>query len=113
MAVLDAEAYPKMPRNRSKAVPEANGPVPQHDKFGPDQPTLVDIHRLFEEKIDGQLNLMKCHFDELDKLMEKMRETNQRLAGLEHDAWQAHLAMQVDVILDKKTRKHTEDTAAD
>ena len=38
-----------MPRKEGKAVPEGNGPVPQHDEFGPDQPTLADIYRLFEE----------------------------------------------------------------
>ena len=31
-----------MPRNWSKAVPEGNGPVPQQEEFGPDQPTLAD-----------------------------------------------------------------------
>ena len=59
-----------MPRKQSKAVPEGNGPVPQHDEFEPDQPTLADIYRLFEERLDRQLDRMKSHFDEL---AEKMR----------------------------------------
>ena len=42
-----------MPRNWSKSVPEGNDPVPQQKEFGPDQPTLVDVH---------QLNLVKSHF---------------------------------------------------
>ena len=53
-----------MPRKQGKAVPEGNGPVPQQDEFGPDQPTLVDIYRLLEERFDRQLNLMKSHFDQ-------------------------------------------------
>ena len=45
--------------------------------------------------------------------MEKTRETRQRLAGLEQDARQPRLAMEADVASDKKTRKRTEDAAAD
>ena len=41
-----------MQQNQGKAVPEGDGPVPRHDKFGPDQPTLADIYRLFEERLD-------------------------------------------------------------
>ena len=37
-----------MPRNWIKAVSEDNGPVPHQDEFRPDQPTLVDVSRLFE-----------------------------------------------------------------
>ena len=40
-----------MPRNWSKAVPEGNGPVPQQVEFGPDQPTLANMHRLFKERL--------------------------------------------------------------
>ena len=70
--VLGAEVYPDTPRNRSKAAPEGNGPVPHHDELGTDQCTLADIYRLFAERLDRQLNEMKSHFDELK---EKMRET--------------------------------------
>ena len=45
--------------------------------------------------------------------MENTRETNQRLAGLEHDTQQPRLAMETDVISEKKTRKRTEDAVAD
>ena len=99
-----------MPRKQDKAVPEGNDPVPQHDEVGPDQPTSADIHRLFEERLDRQLNQIKSHFDEHT---EKMRETRQRSAGFEHDARQPRLAMEVDVRSDTKTRKRTEDVMAD
>ena len=58
-----------MLRKQSKTVPEDNGLVPQHDEFGPDQPTLGDIYRLFEERLDRQLNRRKSHFDELTEKM--------------------------------------------
>ena len=48
---------------------------------------MVDTYRQSEERFDRRLNRMKSHFDQqdkkLDEPMEKTRETNQRLAGLE------------------------------
>ena len=41
-----------MPRNWNKLVPAGNGPVPKQEEFGPDQPTLSDVYRLFEEIFD-------------------------------------------------------------
>ena len=38
-----------MPRNWSKAVSEGNGPVPQQEEFGYDQPTLVDVFDFFKK----------------------------------------------------------------
>ena len=38
-----------MPRKQGKAVPEDNGSVSHHDEFGPDQPTMSDIYRLFKK----------------------------------------------------------------
>ena len=52
-----------MPRNRRKAVPKGNAPVPYKEDFGPDQPTMADVYRMFEEIFDRQLNLMKSRFD--------------------------------------------------
>ena len=49
----------------------------------------------------------------LDELIEKMRETKQRLADLELEARQPRLVMEADVIPDTKIRKRTEDAAAD
>ena len=91
-----------MPRKQGKAVPEGNDPVPQEHEFGPDQLTLAGICRLFEKRLDIQLNRMKSHSDELT---EKTRGTRQRSAGAEHDARQPHLATEADVPTGKKTRK--------
>ena len=106
-----------MPRNRSETVSEGNGLVPHHNQIGPDQPTLADVYRLFEEIIDRQLNLMKSHFDQLDKkmdgLMETTRGTNQRLVGLLHGAQQRRFAIEANVKPDTKTCKRTKDAAAD
>ena len=97
-----------MPRNWTKAVPKGNGPVPQPE-FGPDQPTLADMYRFFERRLDRQLNRMKSHFDELT---EKIIETRHRSASLEQDARQPRLATEVDLPTGTKTRKRTEGAAA-
>ena len=106
-----------MPRDWSKTVPEGNGPVSQHDKLGPDQPTLVDIHRLFEERFDSQLNMMRRYFDQqdekLDELMEIARGAIRYLAGLEQDVQQSCLATEADVPIYTKTCKRVEGAAAD
>ena len=61
---------------------------------------------------------MKSHSDRQEKtlseLMKMTREPRQRSARLERDdAQQPRLAMEADVKSDKKTRKLTEDAAAD
>ena len=43
---LSAEVNPTMSRKQGKAVPECNGPVPHHDEFGSDEPTMVDLYRI-------------------------------------------------------------------
>ena len=104
-----------MPRKESKAVPEGNSPVPQQEEFGFGQPTLADVYRRFEERLDRQLKLMKSRFDqqerELDEFMEMMRETKQRLAGLEQDTQQPRFAIEADVQADTKTLERTEGAA--
>ena len=77
----------------SKAVPESNGPVPQQEEFRSDQPTLVDVYRIFEERFDRQLEIM-------DELVLEMRATEQRSASLEHNTRQRRLAMKADVASD-------------
>ena len=90
-----------MSRNRSKAVPEGNGPVSRHGESGSGEPTMADLYRMLEANFDGKLNRMKSHFyrqdKKLGKLTEKMRATNQRLADLQHQAQQPHLATEADV----------------
>ena len=113
---LDVEVYPNIPRNWSKAVPKGNGPVPQQEEFGPDQPTLADVYRLFEESFDRQLKIMKSRFDQqekkLNEFMEEIRTTEQRSASLEQGARQPRLAMGADVTAHRKTRGCTEGAAA-
>ena len=51
--------------------------------------------------------------DRISELTGMLNATNKRLAGLEHDVRQSRLATEADIEPDTKTRKHTEDTAAD
>ena len=72
------------------------------------------IYQLFEKYFNRQMNLMKSYFDQLDELMEKMRETNQRPIGSKPNARQPRLVMEADdVTSDEKTRKRTEEAASD
>ena len=52
-----------MPRKESEAFPEGNGPVPRQEELWPDQPTLADVYRLFEERFERQLEGVKSHLD--------------------------------------------------
>ena len=64
-----------MPRKESKAVSEGNGPVPRQDKFGSDQPTMADLHRMIEERfdqLDRYLDRMKNHFDQQEKKLHEL-----------------------------------------
>ena len=91
-----------MPRNKIKAVPEGNGLVPQQEESGPYQSTQAGIYRVFKERLDAQLNVMKHDLDPqhkmLDKRMEKTRERRQRSAGLEQEARQPRLATEADAL---------------
>ena len=66
------------------------------------------MYRLFKESFNRRLKIIKSHFDQM---VEAMRETDQRLASLEHDAWQPRLPMKADEQVDTKTRERTEGTA--
>ena len=95
-----------MPRNCSKAVPEGNGPIPHQDEFGSREPIMADFYRTIKELFDAS--------DwKLDKLTEKMRDTKQRLAGLEQAAQQPRLTTEADVKTGTKIRKRMEDVAAE
>ena len=100
-----------MPRNESEAVPEGNGPVPRQEKFGPGQPKLKDVYRLFEEIFERQLKRVKSHLDTMDVLADEMRGTRQHLVGLKQDARQPRLVMEANRPSDTKTRKHAEGAA--
>ena len=108
---LDIEGYPNMLRKASEAVHKGNGPVPRQEEFGPDQPTLRDVYRLFEERFERKLKGVKSHLAKTDMLANKMRGTRQRLDGLEQDARQPRLAMEADGQADTKTPERTEGAA--
>ena len=93
-----------MLRKESEAVPEGNGPVPQHEEFGSGEPTLPDVYRMFKERFD--------RWDrKLDEMAEDWRNMDQRLTRLEHDARQPRLAMEADGPADTTTHKRTEGAA--
>ena len=110
-----------MPRKKSKTVPEGNHPVPHHDEFGCGKPTMADLYRMLKRtSIEWTRTWIGCQAISIDKikklvkLTEEMKKvTNRRLAGLDHEARQPHLATEANVEPDTKTRKHTEDAAAD
>ena len=90
IVVLNVKVYPEMPRKKSKAVPEGNGPIPQ-DKSGLGGLTMEEMRRLFSKELDKCLDEETSHFDlRLEDTKEK--KTNQCLAGLEHEARQPRLA---------------------
>ena len=109
-----------MPRKKSKAVPEGNGPVPQHDEIGCGEPTMAGLYRMIQnnlDRMDKNFDRMSSYLDrqhkQLVKLTEKLGATNQHLAGLQHKARQPRVATEADVKPDTKTRKRTENPAVD
>ena len=88
-----------------KAVLEGNDPARHHAEVGPGELTMADLYRMMTDRFDRSDN-------QFDKRTGNMRVTNQRLAGLEHDARQVCLAKEADVEPDTKTRRHTEGASA-
>ena len=110
IVVLGAEVYPKVPRKKSKVVPEGNGPVFQDASGLLGGITLEEILQIWSEVLDKSFD----NFCELDPENPKeMRATRQRLAGLEQDVRHPRLVTEADVPTDTKIRKRTEDAAAD
>ena len=107
----------KMPRRKSKAVLVGSGLVLQDTSGLLRGITVGGLRRIMSDALEKALDK---YFDELKKNLDKMSETtdkmlraaNHRLASLEHDARQPHLATEVDVPTDKKTRKRAGDAAA-
>ena len=92
-----------MPQRLSKAVPQGNGSVPQQEEFGSVQPTLANVYRLFEERFDRHLEVMKSHFDKLDELADEMRTAEKHSASLEQNARQPRLAKEANATAEEKT----------
>ena len=86
-----------MPRKKSEAVSEGNGPVHQEQGFGFGQPAPVDVYR--------QIKLMMSRFGEQTNMLEK------RLTRLEHGARQPRLAIEADGLANTKTHERTEGAA--
>ena len=95
-----------MLRKESEAVCKGNGPVPRLEEFGPDQPTLRDVCRLFEGRFERELKGVKSHLVKTDMLANEMKGTRQRLAGLEQDARKPRLAMEARASRRQDSRAH-------
>ena len=66
-----------MPRKEGKPGPKGNGPVPHNDEFGFREPTMADLYRLIEgrlDKSDRSLERMISHFDQQDKKLDELME---------------------------------------
>ena len=96
-----------MPQTKSKAVPEGNNPVPHYDDFGSDhQPTRANLYQMIKYQFNPSDK-------QVDELTEKIRQQNQRLAGLEHEVRQSCPTAEADVEPNTKARRRTKDAAAD
>ena len=81
--VLDVKVDPEMPRIKRKAVPQGNGPVPQ-DKSGLGGLTMEEMRLIFAKEIGKSFDRRTSHFDHEIGREDKEKNTNQRLAGLQH-----------------------------
>ena len=97
-----------MSRKKSKAFPEGNSSAPQ-DTSGLGGITVEELRRIMSEAIDKSFDKGTSHFG---LKLEYPKNTNQRLAGLEHGARQPRLATEADLEADKMNRKRTEGAAA-
>ena len=75
-SVFNVEVYPKLPRKKSKAVPEGSDPIPQDAYVTLVGIKLEGLHRIMSEALDKAF----------DKSTEMMRRGNQHLAGLQQEA---------------------------
>ena len=88
-----------------------NSPAPQQEEFGSGQPTPADVYRVLKEACKIQLKGVKSHLGKMNESSDEMRRMDQRLASLEQDARQPHLAMEADVPVGEKTRERTKGAA--
>ena len=79
----------KMPRKKSKAVPEGNGPVPQYTSW------LLGVIALLKESRRIMSEALDKYFDKYYGLKpenpKEMRAADQCLASAEHDARRNHV----------------------
>ena len=93
---------------------EENGPVPQQEDFGSGQLKLAGEYRPSDESlIRQQIKLMRSHFEEQQKMLDKFmdgvtRFFHQHAASLVQDARQPRLAIEADGPANTKTRERKE-----
>ena len=109
---LDVEINPKMPRTKSKAVPESSGHF-SHDDYGPGGLTMEELYRMFAEELDKCFDRNTNHSDQRFEDMKEGNMNTQHLAGRQHQAQQPRLTAESDVKSDKNTCKRTEGAATD
>ena len=99
-----------MPRKKSKAVHEGNDPLLQDTCGSLGWITLEEIRRIMSEALEKSFdNFYRLNTENL----KEMRATRQRSASLEQDARQPRLTTEADVKPGTKTRKRTENAAAE
>ena len=86
-SVLDVDVTLRCHRSRARLPPRALTPFPIMMNSG--KPTMVELYRIIKERFDRSDK-------QFDELTEKMRATNQRLAGLQHEDRQPRLAKEAD-----------------
>ena len=105
----------------TKVSSEGKSPSASQDESGA---TTADSMSAFLTVMLKKFEEVNMQFEKLDKLRvrrgnklddiaKEIQNTNQRRAGLQHQAQQPRLAMKADVQEDKKTRESTEDFAQD
>ena len=67
---------------------------------------MEELRRIMSQALDKDFDK---HFGLKPENLEEMRASDQRLAGLMHDARQPRLTTEADVPAEKKTRKRAED----
>ena len=116
----DAKTDLKMPR--PKVSSEEKNLSASQDESG--ATTTADPMSEFLTIMLKKFEEVNMQFEKLDKLLirrgnklddkvKETRNTNQRRAGLQHQAQRPRLAMKANVLEDKKTRESTEDFAQD
>ena len=107
--------------SRTKVSSEGKSPSASQDESGA---TTADLMLEFltvmlkkREEINMKMEkldkLLLRRGNKLDDMVKEARNTNQRRAGLQHQAQQPRLGMKADVLEDKKTRESTEDFLQD
>ena len=108
----EAKAQSSSRDKRLRSLPDRVKPKMSRTKLSMLESLTVMLKKI--EAINMKLDNLLVRGDyKLDDMKKEARNTNQRRAGLQHQAQQPRLAMKEDVLRDKKTRESTEDFAQD